>query len=116
MRSLLDGDIKPARYGKLNDPEVIGLSEKVKIAFVDRANPLFANATVRCKDGAQYVVQGEDHVFAPLDTEAQLRAYAEHFLGVEKIGRFVDLVGKMKRPDDLSELFGCLTPRTPENS
>jgi hypothetical protein len=55
-------------------------------------------------------------VFAPLDTEAQLRAYAEHFLGVEKIGGFVDLVGKMKRLDDLSELFGCLTPRTPENS
>ena len=108
---LLDGDIREEdRMASKDDPEVLEITKRVEISFVEHSNPIYASIEVKTPDGKSYTIEGEDHVFPPLNLHTQLNKHASDVLTSERIDSLVRAVDQLEEVDDISNVFAYLIP------
>ena len=112
---LLDGDIDAERRaGSKDDPKVLEVAGRIEASFVAHPNPIYARVVIGTNDGRAFEAEGDDHVFPPIDAAALLRRRARGVVSTDRVDRLVESIAELESNDDVSEVFGLLTPDADE--
>jgi hypothetical protein len=105
---LLDTETRWERFNEIDNPEILGLIDKIDVQFVDGKPIRYARVEVRTKDGKSYVAEGDEYYHPPEPVAKILEREAGGILPKSKIARFSVLYERLEQLDDVSEMVKCL--------
>jgi 2-methylcitrate dehydratase PrpD len=107
---VLDGELNPARYDELANPDILALARKMHFEFVTGKPIRYCRLTVHTNAGQVLVREGDHFSFELEDDRVIMEREARGVLPPEKVERFAELLQNLEKLDDAAMLVACLVP------
>ena len=107
---ILDGDLDPARYTQVENPAILDLVARVRFTFVPDKAIRYSRVEIRTTDGRRLVKEGDFFAFEPRTPEQIMRRDAAGAIPDSAIERFLEMLERLEKLDDVGGLMACLRP------